>query len=134
MLATISGETQFTLMSSSLATPQVEAGKLRALAIGGQQRDPHLPNVPTLAEAGFPGMEAVTWAGIFAPAGTPLPIVALLNGEIDRIIHEPDVAAKLEKNGFVIGGGRPEVLGDLVTEEIARWTAVARKSHIMVQH
>ena len=132
MLATISGETQFTLMSSSLATPQVEAGKLRALAIGGQQRDPHLPNVPTLAEAGFPGMEAVTWAGIFAPAGTPLPIVALLNGEIDRIIHEPDIAAKLDKQGIVVDGGRPEVLGRLVANEIARWTAVAQKNHISV--
>jgi tripartite-type tricarboxylate transporter receptor subunit TctC len=134
MLATISGETQFTLMSSSLAAPQVEAGKLRALAIGGQQRDPHLPNVPTLAEAGFPGMEAVTWAGIFAPAGTPAAIVARLNSEIDRIIHEPGVAANLEKHGFVIAGGRPEVLGRLVSQEIARWTAVARKSDIVVEH
>ncbi|MGH6727631.1 MAG: tripartite tricarboxylate transporter substrate binding protein [Pseudolabrys sp.] len=133
MLAAISGETQFTLMSSSLAAPQVEAGKLRALAIGGQQRDPRLPNVPTLAEAGFPGMEAVTWAAVFAPAGTPPAIVGRLNGEIDRIIHEPDVAANLKKHGFVIAGGRPEVLGHLVSEEIARWTAVARKSHIMVK-
>jgi tripartite-type tricarboxylate transporter receptor subunit TctC len=134
MLATIGDETQFTLMSSSLAAPQVQAGKLRALAIGGLQRDPHLPNVPTFAEAGFPGMEAVTWAGIVAPAGTPPAIVSRLNSEIDRIIHEPDVAANLEKHGFVIAGGRPEVLGHLVSDEIVRWTAVARKSHITIKH
>ena len=134
MLATIKGEAQFTLMSSSLAAPQVEAGKLRALAIGGAQRDPQLPDVPTFKEAGFPDVQAVTWAGIFAPAGTPAAIVKRLNSEIDRIIHEPDVAAKLKQHGFVISGGSPDVLGRLVSEDIARWTAVAQKSHIMVKH
>jgi tripartite-type tricarboxylate transporter receptor subunit TctC len=93
-----------------------------------------MPDVPTFAEAGFPDVSAVTWAGIFAPAGTPPAIVNRLNREIDRIIHEPDVAAKLKTHGFVISGGPPEVLGRLVTEEIARWTAVARKSHITVKH
>ena len=75
MLATISGETQFTVMSSLLAGPQVEAGKLRALAIGSLKRDPRFPDLPTFCEAGFPGVEAVTWVGIFAPAGTPPDIV-----------------------------------------------------------
>ena len=131
-LATISGETQFTVMSSLLAAPQVEAGKLRALAIGSLKRDPHFPDVPTIAEAGFPGIEAVTWVGLFAPAGTPPEIVARLNKEIDRIIHEPDVAAKLDKQGIVIAGGPPDVLGRLVDEEIKRWTKVARQNHISV--
>jgi tripartite-type tricarboxylate transporter receptor subunit TctC len=131
-LATISGETQFTVMSSLLATPQVEARKLRALAIGSLQRDPHFPDVPTMSEAGYPGVEAVTWVGLFAPAGTPREIVARLNQEIDRIIHEPDTAAKLDKQGIVVAGGPPEVLGRLVDEEIKRWTDVARQNHISV--
>lgn len=131
-LATIAGETQYTVMSSLLAAPQVEAGKLRALAIGSLKRDPHFPDVPTMAEAGYPGVEAVTWVGLFAPAGTPPEIVAKLNKEIDRIIHEPDTAAKLDKQGIVIAGGPPEVLGRLVDEEIKRWTDVARQNHISV--
>jgi tripartite-type tricarboxylate transporter receptor subunit TctC len=133
MLATIGGEVQFTVMSSLLAAPQVEAGKLRALAIGSLQRDRHFPDLPTFSEAGYPGLEAVTWVGIFAPAGTPPAIVARLNGEIDHIIHEPDIAAKLDKQGIAVDGGRPDVLDRLVANEIARWTAVAQKNHISVE-
>jgi tripartite-type tricarboxylate transporter receptor subunit TctC len=133
MLATIGGDVQFTVMSSVLAAPQVEAGRLRALAIGGLQRDRNFPDLPTFSEAGYPGLEAVTWVGIFAPAGTPSTIVARLNGEIDRIIHEPDIAAKLDKQGIVVDGGGPDVLGRLVANEIARWTTVAQKNHIRVE-
>lgn len=133
MLATISGEAQFTVMSSVLAAPQVKAGKLRVLATGGLERDAHFPDVPTFSEAGFPGLEAVTWVGIFAPAGTPQDIVGRLNSEIDRIIHEPDIAAKLDAQGIVVSGGAPDVLGHLVAEEITRWTAIARKNHITVE-
>ena len=132
MLATIGGEVQFTVMSSLLAAPQVESGKLRALAIGSLQRDRNFPDLPTFSEAGYPGLEAVTWVGVFAPAGTPRTIVARLNGDIDRIIHEPDVAAKLDKQGIVVDGGPPDVLSRLVANEIARWTAVAQKNHIGV--
>lgn len=131
-LATIGGETQFTVMSSTLAAPQVEGGKLRALAIGSLQRDPHFPDLPTLSEAGYPGLEAVTWVGLFAPARTPRQIVMRLNAEIDRIIHEPDTVAKLDAQGIAVAGGPPEVLGRLVSDEIKRWTAVARQNHINV--
>lgn len=133
MLATIGGEVQFTVMSSLLAAPQVESGKLRALAIGSLQRDRNFPDLPTFSEVGYPGLEAVTWVGVFAPAGTPPAIVARLNGEIDRIIHEPDVAAKLDKQGIVVDGGPPDVLSRLVANEIARWTAVVQKNHIGVE-
>jgi tripartite-type tricarboxylate transporter receptor subunit TctC len=133
MLATIAGEAQFTMMSGVLAAPQVAAGKLRALAVGSLERDPHFPDTPTLDETGYPGLEAVTWVGVFAPAGTPPAIVARLNAEIDRVIHDPDVAANLDKQGLVVQGGRPDVLGRLVTAEIARWTAVARQGKISIE-
>lgn len=133
MLATISGETQFTMMSSVLAAPQVAAGKLRGLAVGSLERDPHFPDIPTLNESGYPGLEAVTWVGVFAPAGTPPEIVARLNAEIDRVIHDPDVAANLDKQGLIVQGGQPELLGRLVTTEIARWTTVARQGNIRVE-
>src|SRR6185437_13347711 len=96
------------------------------------KRDPHFPDVPTMAEAGYPGVDAVAWVGLFAPAGTPPEIGAKLNKDIDRSIHEPAPAANLDKQGIVIAGGPPEVLGRLVDEEIKRWTAVARQNHISV--
>jgi tripartite-type tricarboxylate transporter receptor subunit TctC len=133
MLATISGEAQFTMMSGVLAGPQVAAGKLRGLAVGSLERDPHFPDIPTLNESGYPGLEAVTWVGVFAPAETPPAIVARLNTEIDRVIHEPDVAANLDKQGLITQGGPPGLLGRLVTSEIARWTAVARQGNIGVE-
>ena len=131
-LATISGETQFTVMSSLVAAPQVESGKLRPLAIGSLKRDPHFPDVPTMEEAGYPGIEAVTWVGLFAPAGTPRDIIERLNKVIDQIIHDPDIAAKLDAQGITIDGGPPEALGKLVSEEIKRWRVVAQQNHISV--
>jgi tripartite-type tricarboxylate transporter receptor subunit TctC len=133
MLATIAGEAQFTMMSSVLAAPQVEAGKLRGLAVGSLERDPHFPDIPTLNESGYPGLEAVTWVGVFAPAGIPPAIVARLNADIDRVIHDPEVAANLDKQGLMVQGGKPDVLGRLVSTEIARWTAVARDGNIRVE-
>jgi tripartite-type tricarboxylate transporter receptor subunit TctC len=133
MLATIAGEAQFTMMSGVLAAPQVEAGKLRGLAVGSLERDPHFPDIPTLNESGYPGLEAVTWVGVFAPAGTPPAIVARLNAEIDRVIHDPVVAANLDKQGLIVQGGQPDVLGRLVTAEIARWNAVARQGNIRIE-
>lgn len=133
MLATIAGEAQFTMMSGVLAAPQVAAGKLRALAVGSLERDPHFPDTPTLDETGYPGLEAVTWVGIFAPAGTPPAIVARLNAEIDRVLQDPEVAVNLDRQGLIVQGGRPDILGRLVTAEIARWTAVARQGKISIE-
>jgi tripartite-type tricarboxylate transporter receptor subunit TctC len=106
---------------------------LRALAAGSLKRDPHFPNVPTMAESGYPDIEAVTWVGLFAAAGTPRPIIDRLNAEINRIIREPDIAAKLDQQGITPVGGTPEEFGALVTSEIRRWTAVARANKITME-
>src|SRR5262245_42355276 len=82
ILSTVASETQLTVMSSLLSAPHVASGKLRALATGGLTRDPQFPEVPTMAELGYPDVEAVTWVGIYAPAGTPREIVLRLNNEI----------------------------------------------------
>jgi tripartite-type tricarboxylate transporter receptor subunit TctC len=131
--STVAGETQLTVMSSLLAAPHVASGKLTALATGGLTRDPQFPNVPTMAELGYPDVEAVTWVGIYAPAGTPREIVTKLNSEIARIIREPDVKARLDKQGLVLAGGPPEELQKLISAEIKRWTDVARANKISVQ-
>ena len=133
ILSTVAGETQLTVISSLLAAPHIESGKLRALATGGLTRDPQFPDVPTMAELGYPDVEAVTWVGIYAPAGTPREIVQKLNAEIARIIREPDMKAKLDKQGLILAGGPPEELGKLISVEIKRWTGVARANDISVE-
>ncbi len=133
ILSTVAGDTQFSVMSSLVSAPHIEAGKLRALGIGSLQRDKHFPNVPTVAEQGYPDVEAVTWVAMFAPAGTPREITTKLNTEINRILREPEVVARLDQQGFVPGSGSPEALGALVSAEIKRWTAVARANKITAQ-
>jgi len=133
ILSTVQGDTQISVMSSLVSAPHIEAGKLRAIAIGSTQRDPQFPNVPTMVEAGFPDIEAVTWVGMFAPAGTPRPIVERLNTEINRIIKEPDIRAKLTQQGIAPVGGTPEEFGAYISAEIKRWTAVARANDIKME-
>lgn len=133
ILSTVSGETQFSVMSSLVSAPHIEAGKLRALAVGSLVRDPKFPDVPTVEESGYPGVEAVTWVGLFAPAGTPRPIIERLNTEINRIIREPEIKAKLDQQGIVAGGGTPEEFAALISAEIKRWTAVARANNISLE-
>ena len=133
ILSTVQGDTQISVMSSLVSAPHIEAGKLRAIAIGSTQRDPQFPNVPTMVEAGFPDIEAVTWVGMFAPAGTPRPIVERLNTEINRIIKEPDIRAKLTQQGIAPVGGTPEAFGAYISAEIKRWTAVARANDIKME-
>ena len=133
ILSTVQGDTQISVMSSLVSAPHIEAGKLRAIAVGSTQRDPQFPDVPTMAEAGFPDIEAVTWVGMFAPAGTPRAIVARLNTEINRIIVDPDIRGKLLQQGIVPAGGPPEAFGAYISAEIKRWTAVARANDIKME-
>jgi tripartite-type tricarboxylate transporter receptor subunit TctC len=133
IMATVSGETQFSVMSSLVSAPHIQAGKLRALAVGSLTRDPKFPDVPTVAESGYPGIEAVTWVGMFAPAGTPRPIIERLNVEINRIIREPEIKTRLDQQGIVAGGGTPEEFAALISAEIKHWTAVARANNISLE-
>ena len=133
ILSTVQGDTQISVMSSLVSAPHIEAAKLRAIAIGSRERDPQFPNVPTMAEVGFPDIEAVTWVGMFAPAGTPRAIVERLNREINRIIQEPDIRGKLMQQGIVPVGGTPEDFGAYISAEIRRWTAVARANGIKME-
>jgi tripartite-type tricarboxylate transporter receptor subunit TctC len=94
-LAVAAGETQLVLLSPLGILPQIDAGLVRPLATGGLARDPKFPDLPTAAESGFPGFEAVQWLGLLTTAGTPNEIVAKLNNEVNRALREPDVVAKL---------------------------------------
>jgi len=125
--ATVQGETQMMLAVMQPLQPQIQAGKLRALAVTTAQRFPLLPDLPTIAEAGYPGFEALAWNGVLVAAGTPKPIVARLNAEISGILKMPDVAARMHAAGFDLIGGTPEDFGNLIRGENEKWAPVIRR-------
>ena len=116
----------FNIISSS--TPHLASGKLRALGVTGATRAATLPNVPTIAEAGVPGYEAVSWHGLLAPAGTPAAVVNVLYDHSRRIMTEPDVKQALEAQGFDIRNEPPDRFAAFVKSEVAKWTKVVKES------
>ena len=124
----LGGHVQVMFSGFSSTLHHIRAGKLRALAVTGPKRSNALPEVATIAEQGFPGVEATAWYGILAPAGTPKPVVARLHGEMVKSLKLPDVAQKLEGLGFEIVGSTPEQLGTYIRSEIKKWEKVVRAS------
>lgn len=111
-------------------TPLARDGKIRPLAIVADKRAPALPDVPTIAEAGFPDVKGMSWFAIFAPAGTPPAIIAKLNAEANKALQAPEVKERLVAIGATGEGGPPKVLGDLLHSEIPRWTKLIRERNI----
>ena len=113
-------------MAISGPLPQVKAGKLRALAVSSAKRIPALPDVPTLAEAGFPGVEDYTWVGMFLPAGTPAAVAQKLNAAVNRSLESADVRERLAANAFDPVGGSQQQTAEYVKTEIVKWAKVVR--------
>jgi len=133
ILATVQGDTEFTIISPLASLPQVQSGALRAIAAGGLTRDPQLPDLPTVAESGFPGFEAIQWVGLLAPAGTPKEIIERLNAEVNRAIRDPDMIAKLAAQGVSPAGGTPAEFQKVIATEIRNWTETARAANIKAE-
>jgi len=130
--ATIQNETQMMFAVMQPLQPQIQAGKLRAIAVTTAKRFPLLPDLPTIAESGYPGFEALAWNGIVVPAATPKAIVAKLNADINGILKDPEVLQKMHAQGFDLIGGPPEALAKLIRDETAQWTPVIRKLGLRV--
>jgi tripartite-type tricarboxylate transporter receptor subunit TctC len=128
--AMLADDTQFTVISTLLSLPQIQAGSLRAIATGGLVREAQLPDVPTVAEQGFAGFEAVQWVGLLATAGTPEAVLTRLNAELNRALKDPDLIAKLAAQGQSPGGGSAADFARLIGSEIRSWTHVARAANI----
>lgn len=108
----------------------IKSGKLRALAVAGPSRLALLPEVPTTAEAGLPGIEAIVWNGIFAPAGTPRPVLQILHREIVKAYNAPDVKKQVIETGSEVVGDTPEEFAAFVRSESAKWSKVIRDANI----
>ena len=127
------GHVQAAISALQSAAPQVQSGKLRMLGVMSAARSPAFPDVPTLAEQGLPGLEVDTWYALFAPAGTPAPVVAKWNADLNRILAEPAVRAALEKQGMAPAGGGPQQLAALLAKELARWSRVVAAAGIKAE-
>ncbi|MEO5843636.1 MAG: tripartite tricarboxylate transporter substrate binding protein [Caldimonas sp.] len=121
----------FDNMPSSL--PLVKDGKLRALGVTSAKRSAAAPDIPTLAEQGLAGFEAVSWFALFAPAGTPKAFIDRLQGEVKKILASPDVARKLAEAGLEVVGSTPEELAAYQRAEIAKWAKVVKDSGATVE-
>jgi tripartite-type tricarboxylate transporter receptor subunit TctC len=121
----------FAVMQGGL--PHVQAGKLRALAITGPKRSAALPDLPTIAEAGFRGADFISWNGVHVRKGTPKGLVARLNADFNRALNLPDVRERMSTLGLEPAGGTPEAFGDFVRDDIARWAKVIKESGVRVE-
>jgi tripartite-type tricarboxylate transporter receptor subunit TctC len=128
--ATIAGECDVLFDSALSSGPQVRGGRLRALAVTTTSRVGSWPDLPTIAESGLAGYDAYTWTALYAPAGTPAPVVARLNVEVGRILASPRFQETMAAQGAVPGGGSPEDLARFTASEIAKWAAVIRAGDI----
>lgn len=125
---TVAGQVQIVFEGLPATAQFIRAGKLRALAITGTKRDPTLPDVPTVAEAGLPQFQVAFWSGLVAPAGTPKDIVARLNAEVVKALATPEVRETLAKQGLEPSGNSPEQFAAFIGEENARWARVVKVS------
>jgi len=126
----ISGQIEMMFDSVPSMAPMIQAGRVKALGTTGKMRSAILPDVPTLSEAGVPGYEATIWIGVMAPAGTPQPIVTLLNTEINKILARADVVEAWTKQGATAMSMTPEQFGDYVQSEIDKWARVINANGI----
>ncbi|WP_295549849.1 tripartite tricarboxylate transporter substrate binding protein [uncultured Pseudacidovorax sp.] len=124
----MSGQIQATFGDVLVLMPQIQAGKLRALAVTSKTRHPMLPDVPTLDEAGLKGFEALSWQGLFAPAGTPPDIVEKLSAEVNKAVRSPDVREYFASRGFIVEGTTPAAFKALIEAEVKKWTPIVKYS------
>ena len=125
---TVAGHVPVTFSNLVPALPQVQAGRLRALAVTGAARTRHLSSVPTVAESGFPGFDVTVWYGVMVRAGTPAPTVEFLNREINRALKSPEVEARLEREGASPAGGSAAEFGTFIRRELKKWAQAVRES------
>jgi len=126
----VGGHVQAMVSALQTVAPHVQSGRLRMLGVMSAKRAEAFPDVATLKEQGLPDLEVETWYAMFAPAGTPAPIVQRLNREMNDLLKQADVRDVLEKQGLVPEGGAPQILGERVKMELARWTRVVKAAGI----
>lgn len=132
LIATAAGQVDFSIPAYPTSVPHLKAGRLRILAVTGAKREPTVPDVPTVAEAGVPGYEFGIWFSVFAPAGTPKPIITRLNQEIVKMLATPDMREKLAATGVNAESSTPEQLGKHLRSEVEKWAKIIKAAGIPI--
>jgi tripartite-type tricarboxylate transporter receptor subunit TctC len=128
MVSTIAGETQLTITTMVVATPLMNAGRLRGVAVLNDKRVASFPSLPTVAESGLKGTESNSWYGMLVPAGTPRPVVDRLHGAMVKALAAPDIKQKFAEQTVEISGSTPEEFDRYIRAEIAKWSKVVKAS------
>jgi tripartite-type tricarboxylate transporter receptor subunit TctC len=129
----VAGHTSMMFDIVPLTKEQLAAGRVRALAITSKQRGAAVPDVPTMVEAGMPEVQGGPWFGLFAPAGTPRPVIEWINAEANKVFSMPDVRERLTGQGLSLPLGSPEDFGKHVADETTRWGEVIRRANIKLE-
>lgn len=126
----LGGQVDLTFGTAPPFMPHIQAGKLRVLAVTGKERLPSLPNVPTTAEAGFAGVNATSWFGLFAPAAVPKPVIDKLTADLKKVVEDPAFRKKAEEQGATADYQNPQQFGDRVKSDYANWAGVVKSAKI----
>ncbi|MFN0303538.1 MAG: Bug family tripartite tricarboxylate transporter substrate binding protein [Burkholderiales bacterium] len=129
----LAGHVMTGFLAPSAVAQHIKAGKLRALALADPARIGILPDVPTTTEAGLPALQATGWNGLYAPAGTPEPVIRRLHAEIAKALAAPDIREDAKTNGWVLGGDQPEEFAAYVRAEMTKWGRIIREANIKLQ-
>ena len=130
MNALVAGDTQFTVISTLISLPQIQAGTLRAIATGGLAREAQLPDVPTVAEQGYPGFETSQWYGLNAPAKTPPAIIKRLADEASKAAKTPALLQRFAAEDAEALGSTPQEYARFIAKERARWKEVIERAGV----
>jgi tripartite-type tricarboxylate transporter receptor subunit TctC len=133
LVAALAGEVQMIADPSTTSLPNIKAGKLRPIAIAGATRDPQLPDVPTVVEAGYPKLQSPFWLGVVAPAGTPKQIVDKLNAAFRDAMNDPSTVKHLREIDTYVKTGSPEDFRKMLASELALWSDVVKAAHIQAE-
>jgi len=126
------GDTQALMAVAPALLPLVQAGKVKFLAVTSAQRIDSLKQLPTVAESGFAGFEALAWNGLFAPAGTPEAVVQRINADVNALLKDPAVVESFHKQGLIPGGGSAAQFKGYIESESAKWGAIIRRANISI--
>ncbi len=129
----IAGRVTLWITSLPGAVPHIKSGRLRALAVSGAKRSSALPAVPTMQEAGVASYEAISWYGMFAPAGTPRDVISKVNADVTRTVHMPDVQQRFATIGVEPLGSTPEALAKHLHSEITKWAQVVKAAKLRAE-
>ena len=126
----VAGHVPLSIGSVFVTKPHIDSGRMRPLAVTSSKRSPDLPNVPTVAESGYPGFEAPAWWAVLAPAKTPPDILKRMNDALNSVLKSPDIAKKLDAQGIDVIGGSPEVAKVFIEKQMDIWAKVVKDNNI----